>query len=325
LKKKKSLRWIANYLDRSVSSISGEVKDNSVRGIYNAVKAEQKAYLKRYRSKKDCMKVAMNIELKNYVTENIKEEQSPEGISGRLKNVLKKIEYASSKAIYKFIESVHGRQIEKFLYSNMVRKKGGLKKGKSVVMKDRTFIDERPRKVEKRLEFGHFEADFIESGKDGKGSLLVIVERKSRYPFLCYLENRKTKNVNDLISNILKDISIKSLTIDNDISFQKHKELSKLIDSPIFFCHPHAPYQKGTVENRNKLIRKYIKKKSDLSVFPLEYFKMVEDKLRNKFMERLNFKTPKEVFENEMLKENLKLKLKKPLTCGIIKERLLTS
>lgn len=319
LRKEKSLRWVSKLLDRSVGSISEEIKNNSVKGRYTAKKAEHKAYVKRQESKRDCLKVAMDVDLKKFVIENIKDDQSPEGISGRLKHVEKRIKYASGKAIYKFIASPHGRQIESHLFSNAVKKKPGRKRGTSVSIDGRTFIDQRPKKVLKRLEFGHFEGDFIESGKDGKGSLLVLVERKTRYPFITYLEDRTNENVNRLVEEMLKDIPIKSLTIDNDISFQKHEELSEILNTAIYFCHPQSPNEKGTVENRNKAIRRYVKKKSDLSSFPLEHFKMVETKLRTRFMKCLNFKTPQEDFEKEILKT------KKPLVCGILKERLLTN
>jgi len=263
----------------------------------------------------------MNTDLKKFVVENIKDDQSPEGISGRLKYVEKGIEYASTKAIYKFVESPHGRQIEKHLYSKAVKKRTGPKNKPRVHLDGRTMIDKRPKKVENRLEFGHFEGDFIESGKDGTGSLLVIVERKTRYPFLAYLEDRSTKNVNQLIEKLLNNISIKSLTLDNDLSFQKHEELSELLDATVFFCHPQTPYEKGTVENRNKAIRRYVKKKSDLSKYSKEFLEEVERKLRTRFMTCLNYKTPKEAFDIEMNK----LKLKKPQQCGMMTRELLVN
>jgi len=319
LRKRKSLREIARILDRSVSSISDEIKNNSVNGIYDAKKAHHKAYVKRETSKRDCLKVAMDSLLQKFVIESMKNDQSPCGISGRLKEVEKSIQYASSKAIYKFIESPHGRQIEKHLYSKAVKKKPGKKRGISVGIDGRTFIDQRPKKVEKRAEFGHYEGDFIESGKDGKGSLLVLVERKTRYPSLVYLEDRSNANVNKVIEKLIADFNPKSLTLDNDLSFQKHPELSELIKATIYFCHPQSPYEKGTVENRNKAIRRYIKKKSDLSSIPFAHFEMVERKLRTRFMKCLNYRTPEEAFQKEILKQ------KNPLVCGIIRERLLTS
>ncbi len=314
LRKGRSQRFIAGKLDRSLSSVSDEIKLNSVNGKYVAEKAEHKARVRRQNSKLQCMKVAMDSDLKKFVTENILDDQSPEGISGRIKEIRKDLQYVSAKAIYKFIWSPHGRKIEKHLYSKAVHKKGGPKRNTPVSIDGRTMIDERPQKVENRREFGHYEGDFIESGKDGKGSLLVIVERKTRYPFIKYLEDRTTKNVNLAIKEMLEDFPIESLTIDNDISFQKHKELSDLIQAEIFFCHPQSPHEKGTVENRNKAIRRYVKKRCDLSQIPKEVFSFTEEKLRNKFMKCLNFKTPKEVFETEIKKINNK----KSAKCGII-------
>lgn len=314
LRKGKSLRFIASKLGRGLSSVSDEIRLNSVNGKYVAEKAEAKARVRRHNSKLQCMKVAMNQDLKKFVTENILDDQSPEGISGRIKEVRKDLPYVSAKAIYKFVWSPHGRKIEKHLYSKTVHKKGGPKRGVPVSIDGRVMIDQRPKKVESRREFGHYEGDFIESGKDGKGSLLVVVERKTRYPFLKYLEDRTTKNVNQAVKEMLGDSPIESLTIDNDISFQKHRELSLMIEAEIFFCHPQSPHEKGTVENRNKAIRRYVKKRCDLSQVPKEVFSFTEERLRNKYMKCLNFKTPNEAFENELKK----IEMKKSAASGII-------
>lgn len=318
LRKQKSRRFIADKLDRSISSVSDEINRNSVQGVYTAKKADFKAYQKRWRSKIQCMKVAMDPWLKKFVIDSMaNDDQSPAGISGRLKNVEKDIQYASAKAIYNFVWSPHGRHIERHLYSKAVRKKSGPKRDTPVTIDGRSMIDERPKNVEKRLEFGHYEGDFIESGKDGTGSLLVIVERKTRYPLLRYLKDRTTESVNRAADELIGNNPIKSLTIDNDISFQKHEELSELIDAAIFFCHPQSPHEKGTVENRNKAIRRYIKKKSDLSAYPAEHFTEVERKLRDRFMECLNYKTPREAFAQEIQKQKI------PRICGSMKEKLL--
>lgn len=314
LRRGEGRRFIAGKLGRSLSAVSDEIRLNSVNGKYDAKKAEHKARVRRQNSKLQCMKIALDPELKRFVTKNILDDQSPEGISGRLKEVKKDLQYVSTKAIYKFVWSPHGRKIERHLYSKAVHKKGGPKRDIPVSIDGRVMIDERPKKVESRREFGHYEGDFIESGKDGKGSLLVLVERKTRYPFLRYLEDRTTKNVNKLVGETLGNSPIESLTIDNDISFQKHKELSKLIEADIFFCHPQSPHEKGTVENRNKAIRRYVKKRSGLSSFSKEYFEEVERKLRDRFMRCLKYRTPREAFERELLKT------KKPLVRGMIRE-----
>jgi IS30 family transposase len=303
LREEKSGQFIADKLDRSKSSVSGEIKQNSVAGVYNAKKAHHKAYAKRKYSKIQSLKVVKCFKLRNFVEINIKDDQSPEAIAGRLKHIEKSLPPASTKAIYKFVYSVYGRQIERHLYHNAVKKKGGPKRGQSVLIDGRTTIEQRPKRVRRRLEFGHYEGDFIESGKDGHGSLLVLVERKTRYPFIKYLASRDTTTVNRAAAELLAGLPVESLTIDNDISFQKHKELSEVLQAAVYFCHPQAPHEKGTVENRNKAIRRYVKKKSDLSKYPASHFAMVEEKLRTRFMKCLNYRTPKEAFERELKKQ----------------------
>jgi IS30 family transposase len=303
LKKKKSRQFIADKLDRSKSSVVDEINRNSVNGLYIAKKADHKAYVSRRESKIQCLKVATNLELRDFVEANIEDDQTPQGISGRLRRIERKIEYASAKSIYKFVYSPLGRNLERHLYSRAVRKRGGPKRGRSVAIDGRTMIDQRPKIVQDRIQFGHYEGDFIESGKDGKGYLLVLVERKTRYPFLCYLENRDTTTVNRAVSELLASYPVRSLTIDNDLSFQKHAELADLLEAAVFFCHPQSPHEKGTIENRNKAARRYIKKRSDLSQYPPAYFVTVEQKLRTRFMECLGYKTPAEAFARELKKQ----------------------
>ena len=303
LKTGKSLRKIAKALDRSVSNISEEVRRGGGRDTYRADRAQEKAVRTRKNSKIQCLKVAMDPELKRFVTREIEHDQSPEAVAGRLRYVEKDIAYASTKAIYKFVHSPHGRKIEKHLYSRAVRRNGGPKRGtRTVAIDGRTMIDKRPKKVEHRKEFGHFEGDFIESGKDGKGSLLVLVERKTRYPFLVYTEDKTTVHINALIAQTLNYVPVKSITLDNDISFQKHREMSALLGAVVFFCNPYHSWEKGTVENRNRCVRRYVPKKTDLSSVSIERLKEIETILRTRYMAVLNFKTPQEAFDFEVMK-----------------------
>jgi len=317
----KSLRTIAQRLGRSVSTVSEELKRNKVRGIYNARKAEHKAYVRRWRAKRDCLKVVMDAPLKQYVEEKLREEWSPELISGRLKKQQKTLPYASTKAVYKFVYSVHGRTLERFLHSKSVRRKGGPKRKTSIWEDGRTSIERRPGKVLLRKEFGHFEGDFIESGKDGVGSMLVLVERKTRYPFLRYCGDRSTASVNKVIAETLQEVRVQSLTFDNDISLQKHKELSALVHTDVFFCHPQAPHEKGSVENRNRHIRRYVPKKSDISQYQ-DRLKAIENKLRTRPMKCLNFQTPDEIWNKEKQKQASKNTAR---SCGGMLEKVLVA
>jgi len=298
----KSLRVVAQRLGRSISTVSDELRRNRVRGVYDARKAQHKAYVRRWRSKQDCLKIVMDAPLKRYVEEKLREEWSPELISGRLKKQQKTLPYASTKAVYKFVYSVHGRTLERFLYSKAVRRRGGPKRKTSIWEDGRVSIERRPKKVLQRKEFGHFEGDFIESGGDGTGSILVLVERKTRYPFLRYCTDRSTASVNKTIAETLREVQVQSLTFDNDISLQKHKELSALVAADVFFCHPQAPHEKGSVENRNRAVRRYIPKKSDISQHQ-DKLRAIENKLRRRPMKCLNFKTPEEVWQKELQKQ----------------------
>lgn len=297
------VRSIAVALGRGIGTISEEIQKNSVRGIYTARKAEHKARVRRQYSKQQCLKVVSHPELRTYVEEKLKEEWSPELIAGRIREIDRHLPRVSPKAIYAFVYSVYGRQVEKFLYSKLVKKKGGPKRGRKAVMDGRVSIEKRPKSVEKRKVFGHFEGDFIESGRDGSGSLLVLTERKTRYPFIQYCADRTANAVNELIFQLLKEVSIKSLTLDNDVSFKKHQALSELIGAIVFFCHPYTSSEKGTAENRNRAVRRTVPKRTDLSQVPEETIRMIETKMRNRPMKCLGYRTPQEAWNAEIQKQ----------------------
>lgn len=307
--KRKSIRWIASQLERGKSAIGEEIKQGSVKGVYRADRAQKKADRRRKQAKQKCLKVAMNPILKTYVTEKLKDDQSPESISGRIKHIDTHIPYASPKAIYAFIASSHGGPLERHLYRKRRKRKGGPKRG-TKPSRDTTkvSIEKRPKQVNIRTEFGHFEGDFIESGREGTGSLLVLVERKTRYPFVIYTEDKATLTINELIAGVLRDIPVKSITLDNDISFQKHEELSEMIDAVVYFTHPYTSSDKGTVENRNGRIREFVPKGCDISSIPPEILLKAERHLRTRFMKCLGFRTPTECWASELAKARARMK-----------------
>lgn len=310
LKVGKSFRRIAKAIDRSVSNISAEVRRGGGRKKYRADRAQAKARRTRKNSKIQCMKVALDPVLKEYVLKKLKKKWSPEIISGRLQKIDTQIRYASSKAIYKFVYSVHGRNVEKYLYSSAHRRRGAKRGSRKVKLDGRLMIDKRPKHVENRKEFGHFEGDFIESGRDGKGSILVLVERKTRYPFLVKTMDKKTSAVNALVEKTIGEHEPESVTLDNDLSFAKHKEMSALVDAPVYFCNPYHSWEKGTVENRNGAVRIDIPKKTDISTVSHARVIAIEKKLRNKPLKVLGFKTPQEAWNIEMKKRAEKKKKK---------------
>jgi IS30 family transposase len=302
-KRGNSIREIARTLGRSASTIWDEVKRNSTKGIYDARKGDKKAVNRRKASKRQSLKVIQDKSLRTYVEEKLTMGWSPEIIAGRITKREKGMGTLGKNAVYAFVYSVYGRNMEQYLYSKQVKKRGGPKRGKKVSVDGRTSIEKRPSYIQKRVQFGHFEGDFIVSGKDGKGALLVLVERTTRYVFIAYCEDRSTRAVNKLIAKLLKDVPVRSLTLDNDISFQKHEELSVLLESIIYFTRPYTSSDKGCVENRNRVVRRTLPKKTDFSCVAEDVIKKIERDMRERPMKCLEFYTPQEAWTKEMKKE----------------------
>ncbi len=301
--KKYSLRDIAKMLDRSPNTISWEAKLNSVRDRYEPDKADHKAYVRRKYSKYQGMKIVENRELRGYVEEKTRKDWSPEQIAGRLKEIDKDTKYVSYQAIYKFIYSVYGRTLEQYLrYRGKKTKRG---KGRKVAqLENRVFIEKRPEIISKKQRFGDWEGDFLVSGKSGKGMLIVLYERKAMYVVIKRLMSRNCQVVNQYLKEMTGGfVCFNSLTVDNDISFRKHEQLSELLGAPVYFCHPYHSWEKGGVENINKLIRQYIPKGSDISKYSEGYLREIEAKLNNRPRRSLKYKTPLEIMlENNQFK-----------------------
>lgn len=307
-KSKTSISQIARLLQRSKSSISEEINNRSVKGRYDPAKASQKAYVKRRESKHQGMKIANNDKLRDFVEAMLGQDWSPDEIAGHIKHERPDIPYASEKAIYKFVRSTYGRNLEHKL-RNYKQRPNHSKGNKASGLEGRKFIDQRPQIIENRARFGDWEDDLIVSGKNGKGVLLVLHERKSRFPIIEKIMSRDTNTINRKIferTGIF--VAFNSLTLDNDISFAKHLELSEMLGAPIYFCHPYHSWENGAVENTNRLIRQYFPKGCDISRYPIKYVREVERKLQNRPRKCLDYKTPRQVLEeNGQIKNNSRL------------------
>ena len=297
----KGVNEIARLRRRAKSTISEEIRLGTNDGVYRAVYADKQAQDRRRDAKQQCLKVAMDPELKAYVTQKLKDNQTPEAISGRIKTKDTHIPYASPKAIYHFVHSSHGGPLEHHLHRRRVKRKGGPKRGtKRACDTTKRMITERPLHIEDREEFGHYEGDFIVSGKNGGGALLVLVERKTRRVFVVRVTDRRAEAVNALIGTMLAGMPIRSITLDNDISFVKHEALSALINAEVYFTRPYTSQDKGSVENRNKIIREFVPKGSDISLVPDETIRIAQGHLNTRYMKCLGWRTPLEVWDAEV-------------------------
>lgn len=321
IKNNKGVNEIARLRKRAKSTISDEIRLGTKDGIYRAVYANKQARKRRREAKQQCLKVAMDPELKEYVTQKLKDNQTPEAISGRIKTKDTHISYASPKAIYHFVHSSHGGPLEHHLHRRRVKRKGGPKRGaKRACDATKHMITERPLYIEDREEFGHYEGDFIVSGIYGMGALLVLVERKTRRVFVVRVIDRSAEAVNALIGTMLASMPIRSITLDNDISFVKHEALSALIRAEVYFTRPYTSQDKGSVENRNKIIREFIPKGSNISLVSDETIRTAEKHLNTRYMKCLGWCTPLEVWDVEVKqwhREQAHARVRKNAPCAV--------
>lgn len=256
LKKETPIREIARFLERSPNTISNEIAKNAVHGAYTAKKAHHKAYVKRWRSKRACLKVVMDEALHRFVDKKLRAYWSPEQISGHLKEQLGII--CSKKAIYTFARK---RCYDRYLFWGWNKKKSCPKSGWKYKKQD----DGR-KYIEKRMQLqglGHYEIDFIVS-KASTWVLLVVVDRLSKKTWVERLPNRKRATVLGALSGIFHGIPVESITTDNDIAFACWRDIEHLFTTQVYFTHPYHSWEKGLVENMNRWIRCFVPKKQDI-------------------------------------------------------------
>lgn len=291
LEQDKSFSEIARVLGRGLSTISEEVNENGGRRKYNAQKAEHRAYLKQYRKKRDCNRVAMNGDLLRFVERRLEQGWSPETIRDRIEEK-GGVPYVSAKSIRKYIKKRSG--LERFLFWGRNNMKSGRKRCKDSYVQDteRKWIDTRPWQA--FFAYGHWEADFIVS-KHNSNVLLVLVEKWSKTIVLQVLPNRTTAVIHEALREMLRGHIVFSLTIDNDIGFVKWKELETVLPTQIYFCHPFHSWEKGLVENTNRWIREFIPKKADIALYSKEYIQEIENWFNHTPRQCLNGNTPYEI------------------------------
>ena len=265
---------------------------------YESKFADHVTYIRRRKNRAVGRKIALHSELQTFIEKHLLDDQSPEEISKRLKRVEKHLPYVSAFAIRRYIKSPYGRRIE--AHRAKVFKKKRRHRTIKLRIKDKRKISERPSKINKRWGLGHMEGDFIVSGKSGKGIVLGLRDRKIRKNLLERILPVSVYLVEQALIRIKKRYpEIQTITFDNDLLLLEHKRLERKLGIKIYFCDPHAPWQKPSIENLNKTLRRYIPKSSDISKYSRSFIKKLEAKMNRKFMDCLNSLTPDEVYEKE--------------------------
>lgn len=299
-----SLRQIASAMDRAASTVARELKRNIGSGGYVPGYADEMAWSRRWRGSR----LVRQLPLREFVLEHLAMGWSPEQVAGRLALGDYNMRI-SHESIYRFIYAQYARTKDggwrhylpraKFKRGFRGRKGGG----SSIHIKDRRPIHERPQEVQSRKEYGHWEADLM-MFSDKKHNLLVAQERKSRFIKLALQENKKSENIAARLLSWFKPMPQQlrqTLTQDNGTEFSLHHKLNTSINMQTYFCNPHSPWQKGGIENMNGRLRRFLPLKTDITTLKQHDIAMLEKIINSTPRKCLGFKTPAELFYNQLL------------------------
>jgi len=291
-----SLREIARRLRRSHTSVSRELRRNRwCRKEYFSRGAQILAADRlQYRAKRDRLKSKL---VRTYVHEKLSIGWTPELIAGRLKQQ-GELPTVCHESIYQYIYCRAQHLIASLPRHHRKRrpKRPYRKTGERI--KNRTGIEQRPKAVEKRRECGHWEADMIVAGDLNHG-LNVLVERKSRLTHISLLKNKTAAARNQVMRRRLNTYpaSLKqSITYDNGSENTCHEELNEALGTTSFFCAPYHSWEKGSVEQVNGLIRRFLPKGTNFHELEQGEINRIEKLLNNRPRKCLNYRTPYEVF-----------------------------
>lgn len=291
-----SLRKVAQVLGRSPNTISREIKVNSVDGEYVAIKAKAKSRVSRRSRRYQWQKIEQNNDLYGFIVEKLAKPHrwSPNEISGYLKVHPELGFYVSNKQLYAWLYSSRGQAHCDNLYSKRYHlKKQRNNKTQRVMIPDRTSIEQRPLAALDRSESGHGEYDSVVSSKrsGSTAALAVLQERASRLVRAELVTNLKPAGYADTIVALASGLSLKSLTTDNGIENKQHKEITKNTGVPVFFTDPYSSWQKGGVENANKMLRRYFPKGTNFSTVTQQEVNSALWTINNKPRQSLGFKS----------------------------------
>lgn len=282
---------VAQQLQVNKSTISREVRRNRGQRGYRPKQAHEMA-LKRRREKAQ-MKIGPEIWV--LVEEKIREDWSPEQISGRLK---KEGIAISHEHIYQYIyaDKRAGGTLWTHLRCQKKRRKRYGKHDRRGKIPNRKSIEERPQIVDQRVRFGDWEVDLV-LGKDQQGVIVTLTERKSRFTLLRSISSKQSDLVAQAVISLLKWVApLESITADNGKEFAAHLDISQALSVNFYFAHPYASWERGTNENTNGLIRQYLPKSRNLKNVSFQEEIRIMDRLNLRPRKCLDFRSPFEVF-----------------------------
>ena len=295
-----SLRTIATSIRRSPSTVSREIARNGGVTHYRSVDADAKAW-ERARRPKKCL-LATNARLRTIVASRLKMRWSPQQISGWLKMSFPNESdlQISHEAIYRTL-FIQARGVLKKELQYHLRSKRVMRHARTATRKGQTryriidaiSIRDRPPEIEDRAVPGHWEGDLI-TGR-GNTHIATLVERTSRFTMLVKLRGKDSPTVAGALARRIKTLPValrRSLTLDRGPEFAAHKSISVATDVKVYFCDPRSPWQRGTNENTNRLLRQYFPDGTDLSQFSQSDLNRVAKQLNQRPRKTLQYQTP---------------------------------
>lgn len=279
---------IGRVLKRSTSTICREFHRNTGEtGPYRHKPATRRAE-ERLKIPRKPIKLK-EARLRDLVEEGIKKEWSPEQIQGSL--ALNEDVKISKSTIYRHI---HGNEeLEKHLRGT-TRKRTRDKKRERI--HDRVMIGQRPEIVETRSRHGDWEGDTVRSPMRSTACVATYVDRASRFLLASKLPAYRSEDLNNATLKMFEDKDLHTLTVDNGMEFGGFKDLEKGLETPIFFSRPGCPWERGSNENCNGLLRRYFAKGTDFAKVDEEELQEIVDKLNDRPRKVLGYRTPREVY-----------------------------
>ena len=295
-----TFRAIARTLNRAASTVSQEVSRHGGRELYRAAEADLAAW-ESARRPKLCL-LAQNQDLQRIVAVKLKQDWAPQQIAGWLKDEYPKNPelWVSHETIYRslFVQARgalkkeligHLRSKRRIRRSRHATHRGG---GRGEII-DAVSIRQRPAEIEDRAIPGHWEGDLV-AGSRGT-FIATLVERQSRFVILIKLANKRTENVVAALIKAVRKLPValrRSLTWDRGMELASHAQFTVATDVQVYFCDPSSPWQRGSNENTNGLLRQYYPKGADLSAVSQAQLDTVARKLNTRPRETLHWKTP---------------------------------
>ena len=296
---------IAHNISRPVSTVTDEVwKNCEYKRTYRAEAAQKKSDSVKVR-KKQIKKLNQEGPLKEHVVKHLRLEWSPDEIAKRLK-----VDYPTDKtmqisheSIYTYIYCLPRGELKKELMKGLRQERKFRHNRKAIhakrgAIQDFISISERPAETLSRTIPGHWEGDLI-VGKDGLSAIGTLVERMTRYLLIVPLDKKDAVSVRIAFAKAIKNIPRrlkKTLTYDRGSEMAEHKLFLKDTKVQVYFCDPHSPWQRGTNENTNGLIRQYFPKGTDFKTITKKELRRAQDRLNGRPRRVLAYAKPDEMF-----------------------------